>query len=358
MSMLLGALDDMVIKRFNKDKEAQDQIAVRILYTPKQRVISDLLDKAQNLQLPACAISVGGVTRDPQRVFNKIQGSNYNIDNLSYYGNLSQPIPVDIVANLSILARYQKDMDQILSNFIPYFDPYIVLSWTIPAMPNQEIRSQVFWNGTVNITYPVELVNTQKQVVAGDTSFTIKGWLFKHIPEQGDAKIYTIHTDYYMLSSLTSQYMEMSAGGMELETAVISAIPQPRDAFPHYIRVNTSGQSLEVWGKSFLQIQNIFLSGSSYLSGSQTYNPLLTSKNLSALYSEITALRIDPTLYSNYTDTYINISLPPATDGVFDVIIQNEAGMNSLVAGAIARYSNYPDLSSRYPEFSQGIQVV
>ena len=103
MSMLLGALDDIVIKRFNKEKQVQDQIAVRILYTPKQRVISDLLDKAQNLQLPVCALSLGSVVRDPERVFNKIQGSNYDIDNISYYGNLAQPIPVNITANLSIL---------------------------------------------------------------------------------------------------------------------------------------------------------------------------------------------------------------------------------------------------------------
>ena len=53
------------------------------------------------------------------------------------------------------MTKFQTDMDQILSNFIPYNNPYIILSWKVPtdlspsgfAIP-QEIRSEVLWSGS------------------------------------------------------------------------------------------------------------------------------------------------------------------------------------------------------------------
>lgn len=72
-------------------------------------------------------------------------------------------------------------MDQILSNFIPYNNPYVILSWPLPdefSTTIKEIRSEVLWSGSVSLTYPDELQPNQPARVSADTSFTIKGWLF------------------------------------------------------------------------------------------------------------------------------------------------------------------------------------
>ena len=67
---------------------------------------------------------------------------------------------------MSILARFQSDMDQILSNFIPFNNPYVILSWTVPKafdLPyTQEIRTEVLWSGTVSMEYPND-INGQKK---------------------------------------------------------------------------------------------------------------------------------------------------------------------------------------------------
>ena len=73
-------------------------------------------------------------------------------------------------------------MDQILTNFIPYTDPYIVISWQNPdrnLTVAQEIRSPVEWSGNINITYPTELAANNPYRVTADTTFVIKGWMFK-----------------------------------------------------------------------------------------------------------------------------------------------------------------------------------
>ena len=42
------------------------------------------------------------------------------------------PVPVNLEVSMSILARYMQDVDQIVSNFVPYNNPYIILSWKVP----------------------------------------------------------------------------------------------------------------------------------------------------------------------------------------------------------------------------------
>ena len=100
---------------------------------------------------------------------------------------------------MSILARYQSDMDQILTNFVPFNNPYIILSWTIPKEFNlpytQEIRSEVLWNGTINMSYPTDINGNQKAQIIADTGFTIKGFLFPD-PQESVKNIYKIDTQF------------------------------------------------------------------------------------------------------------------------------------------------------------------
>ena len=228
MSQFMAAMDDIIINRYNNNREVQDRILVRMLYSPKERVLLDLVDKAQTIQLPVISISIASIARDPSRVFNKIAGSNYATPQPSRTKpRLPQPIPVNITVNFSILARYQKDIDQILSNFIPYFDPYIIISWRIPDMQDQEIRSTVEWSGVATQSYPLAQ-NVPSSTIARnvvDTSFTIKGWLFKEIPsiDNGDPLIFTITTNFYALCS-TDDFGTVPKDSLYWESVTLSAI--------------------------------------------------------------------------------------------------------------------------------------
>jgi len=185
----LAAFDQVVIKRYNVNREPGQRIQVRYVYSPKQRVLYDLTNPGQNITLPVVAITMGSVTRDEGRVFNKTAGF-YTPNALSdkqtssTTGFFRTPVPVNITINMSILTRYQTDLEQILSNFIPYNNPYIIVSWKVPSSYNlpfiQEIRTEILWNGQTNISYPVDVNGGQKAQIVADTSFTVKGWLFSH----------------------------------------------------------------------------------------------------------------------------------------------------------------------------------
>jgi hypothetical protein len=228
ITMFASAMDDIIVKRYNRYREPQDSIRCRFVYAPKQRVLADLLDKAQNLQLPVVALTNGGINRDPNRVFNKIQGSYMSDPDPTKAKKLLQPVPIDLTINMTILTRFQEDYDQIVTNFIPYFDPYIIVSWRTPSMPDYEIRSQVVWSGNITATYPHDINSTNVARVEGTTSFTFKGWLFKAPPAQGDGKILTITTDLTVEPKLTTLLSLDAIDELTTKRTTLSGQPQPQ----------------------------------------------------------------------------------------------------------------------------------
>jgi hypothetical protein len=339
-TMFISALDDIIVKRFNVNKVPEEQIKVRFVYAPKQRVLNDLVDKSQTIQLPVVSVTNGGIVRDTTRVFNKIAGSNVmgSVDP-RYINRLLQPIPVDITVNVSILTRYQKDFDQIVTNIFPYFDPYIVLSWRTPSLPNEEIRSNVYWSGNIATTYPTDVDASKAARVQGDTSFTIKGWLFKALAKDSDNTIFTINTDFNQTKDITTQYTLEQLDQAGDERVTVSGVPKPINVDLPALPVSTQNQTIRVYGESFFKIQNIYLSGDTNFN-SNFFSPfsasnLCTVNLLSALYPGFTGIQLLSTDYSVYNDTLITINMPQATNsGFVDIIVQNEAGYGSLIKNA------------------------
>ena len=199
VTQFVAAFDDVVINRYNRSRDVVDKIEVRYAYAPKQRVLHDLVNKAQHITLPTIAITVGNVGRDVDRVFNKVTGFYDVQPHTASTEYLRSPIPINLTVNMSIMTKFQSDMDQIISNFAPYTNPYIVISWKVPGdLTNQvkEIRSIVEWSGDISLEYPTELDPSQPARVTGDTSFTIKGWLFPYTSSLSASNIFyiTSHT--------------------------------------------------------------------------------------------------------------------------------------------------------------------
>lgn len=112
------------------------------------------------------------------------------------------------------MTKYQQDMDQLVTNFAPYCNPYIILSWKIPQgdkyfapfldkdAPIQELRSEVLWNGNITLDYPKDIDSNVPYRVSASTGFTIKGWLFAKPPEKAIGTIFDIETNFVSVSSI------------------------------------------------------------------------------------------------------------------------------------------------------------
>ena len=204
LTQFVAAFDDMFLYRYDKDRVAREKIAVRYVFGPKQRVLYDIVNQAKNLTLPVISIEQTNIRRDSARIQNKDQHMyrpHLNDRNIS---KIPQPIPVNYDINVSFVANYKSDIDQIVSNFIPWCNPYFIISWKIPEGFQldftDELRSEVSWSGDISYEYPIDITAQDKYRIVGNTSFTIKGWMFPAL-ETPVAPIYVVNTNFVAVSS-------------------------------------------------------------------------------------------------------------------------------------------------------------
>jgi|APFre7841882654_1041346.scaffolds.fasta_scaffold02971_13 hypothetical protein len=328
LSQFVTAFDNIVIKRYNVNREPEDQISVRYLYSPKQRVLYDIVNQAQNMTLPAVAVTISGISRDPNRVFNKLDGFTYSAGSNQKSAILRSPVPINISVSMSIITRFQTDMDQILSNFVPYNNPYVVISWKIPnifGLPQeQEIRSEVLWDGNISMEYPVDLNGTTKPRVIANTNFTIKGWLFKENDNLTAPNIYYVDNNFYAEDFITS-YNEMSAltytypvsTGLtppNTETVIVSGYPWITNMYFDGVLVDMNVTI------NYGVTANIILQGYNYT----LLDGILLSSNNTTLFTNLTSIQIGGKfnetitgqLLQNYTvinDSVLTFNLPSLT---------------------------------------------
>ena len=305
-TMLLNSFSDIIVKRFNVHKQARDQIKTRVVYAPKQRVLADLLDRDQNIQLPVVSVHIGSIARDESRVFNKLVGTFHKPANATYSINEKGPQPIDVTYNVSIMTRYQQDMDQILSHLLPYVNPYFVISWRTPSRPDYEIRSNVYWSGNVSIQYPMDLNATQAARVVADLSFTFKGWLFQ--AQQNIQNIFSFDAALIAAEGDLSPENTILEYLPENASHVIynAAPPAPKVIQPYSVLVGTS-QQFVCWGTGFEKLRNVYLSGAPLESVSTIQNPFSAYTNLSANYPAFFGVKL---LSSDWTLNYNNDEIP------------------------------------------------
>ena len=259
ITQFVAAFDDIIINRYDKNRNPVNKVQVRYVYAPKQRVMYDLVNLAQNITVPVVSVSIKSVTRDENRVFNKISGYYYSKGISDTTGQPSSthynsPVPVNISVSMSILTKFQTDMDQIISNFVPYNNPYIIISWKVPedlvlggfAIP-QEIRSEVLWDGNISLSYPTDINASEKYKIVGDTTFTIKGWLFP-AAQDDVGNIFYITENFHAVNMVTSvnqlsaeTYVYPVSSGVlsDLEVVSLSAFPQTTNVFYNTPSFNT-----------------------------------------------------------------------------------------------------------------------
>ena len=354
MTMFMNAMSDIVIKRFNVHKNSRDQIKVRIVYAPKQRVLNDLLDKDQNLVLPVMSCSFGGIARDPSRTFNKIVGT-FNKTKDGNYLNEKQPLPVDITINVSIMTRYQADVDQILSHLLPYINPYFVISWRTPDRPDFEIRSNVYWSGNVNIAYPIDIAATTVARCVADLTFTLKGWMFQALPKDVVGSIYTIDTtyaidpilDYDKINESYDKYKEDMTQTLEnYDFIKLKGVPpQPKIVDPPFAKLNTPTQFI-THGAGFKDIKNVYLSGYPLQNLMTVHDPFSASPVLSGSYPPFFGVKLSAAEWKSVeSNNFLTFIMPSASNiGNVDLIIEGPVGYGKLTQNV--RYNTFMPCSS------------
>jgi hypothetical protein len=343
LSSFVSAFDDAFVYRYDAiTREQKERIDVRYVLGPKHRVLHDLNDKAKNLTLPVVTIEQTNLVRNANRILHKGQhffrpstGSPEN-----KIAKIPVPVPVDIDVSVSIIGKFKEDIDQIIQNFIVYCDPYIIVPLQIPAEFGvdfvDEIRVEIQWDGNISYTNPKDLSPDTKWRITADTTFKIKGWLFK---EQVDkqAPIYVVKNDFRSINLQDrlfsyNDYSSLSGDIYSTEVISISAYPEFTNIF-----YNLSGTTIPVLNSiTILQENplNILLLGKRfdysntwYLSG-DVISPYSYSEIVTAKYPTISAYKLPLSTFNVSNDNIANINIPAniLSGGNFTFVTSNSAG--------------------------------
>ena len=342
LEQFTSAFNDIIIKRENSlNNTSPSPFKASFVYAPKQRIFDVLKNPAPGgISLPAVCININSLQRDATRSFNKSWGFNIEtgfpgVSSTDFVRRIKNPVPINIGVNMSILTKFQSDMDQIISNFVPYCDPYIIISWKLPVAKGKdyEIRTEILWSGNITLNYPTDLTGNQSYRVAADTSFTIKGWLFKSDDlNENYKKIYVINSDFVATNEedIYSCKLITDLENYQTDFVSISARPQLRWATPP----TKKSSIFEILGHHFGETRAIYVSASDPSIVSEEarwHNPFNTYNSLSAKYPPFYGYKIPE--FTIYSSNYISFLLPFEINGStkLDIIIENEAGYGSLI---------------------------
>lgn len=320
-----AAFDGVKIKRFDGKKFSKEVIKVPFVYAPKSHILSDLLGITDTVRLPIMAVEIKSQGRDNDRIKNKLEDLRYRNDDGTYV-NLKQ-IPWNITVELTVLCKFQEDMDQIVQNFSVNTNPYAIISWQEPKS-GRELRTEILWDGTVNYEYPAKNQSPKDPPfrITATTSFTIKGFIFK-TEIANSTPICFINTDYIFTDKFYCNYdtlLSYTSSGTT-ESYAITGRPVLRYVSPYYV-VEGQSPTIKLQGYSFGDVNGVFLSGS---------NPAMYPMST---FQPFTALDVfDAYPVENFTkdDTTITFTLPPpSASGFVDIIAVNTCGYGLLTEDA------------------------
>lgn len=356
-------MGDLVIRRLNEidDSSYTDLIDVGLKFVSKQRIIYDMVNLNQHIQLPAMAISLQSIKYDDKRAFNKIAGFDTSVAYVSSGGHYPQPVPVNMTLPFSILSRYQRDLDQIITCIFSNFYPYIVISYKHPDL-GHEVRCVVQWDGNINFTYPIDTSAETSYRIAADSSFTVAAWIYRNASNPAGV-IYNIPTTFTSVSTIMDdyEYMKNFESPITTDYFTISGRPQLNNISPYITNIGTSAQSFTVIGDMFQFVTDVGVSGtpeSIYASSPTTaipiscynyFNPYVSSTTLSSVYTAFSAVSV--TNWSVIGDNTLTFTLPtPLTAGYIDVFAWGPVGFGKLTLDAVR--PTYNPYVSGTPEYN------
>lgn len=160
--------------------------------TQKSRIVKNWenAEKRAQMTLPMICINRTGYTRNSERLNNMNNEVKYEISSKNRNYNLLTPVPIDINYDVSIIAAYPSDIDQIASNFMVMINNDAHVQCMHPKYEGVMMRNQVVLQDSVTEEHPNELDAAADDLITATFQFVFKTYLFggtqtaKKVPAQ------------------------------------------------------------------------------------------------------------------------------------------------------------------------------
>ena len=170
---------NIVIERMTRKGEKKE-IHVECVNGQRSRILKNWenAEKRAQMELPMIAINRTGYSRNAERLNNLHNEVKREITSKRRSYDLLTPVPIDINYDVSIIAKYQEDIDQIASNFMLMFNNDGYLNLMHPKFEGLQLKNQIIVGDQVSEEHPDELDGSQDDLYVDTFQFTFKTYLF------------------------------------------------------------------------------------------------------------------------------------------------------------------------------------
>jgi hypothetical protein len=226
--------NDIQIARYSRTGQFLKYVTIPLKFGPKEKVWYWLNERKDDEVLPIMSASIQGIEYSLERATNKHRNIKISEDanNITRYLN---PVPYDINFQVSVWSLYMTDIDQILEQILPYFQPYVFTRLQIPELSSTFDIKVVFTSASPEID--MEWTDDNFRVLKYILDFSVQTYLFRPIETTG--KIGEIIINYYQNeaafgSRLSSSTFTSAASGESQFFSGVSAGATPDDHIYEY----------------------------------------------------------------------------------------------------------------------------
>lgn len=155
-------------------------IPVKCQYGQRSRIFKNWqnAEKRAQMTLPMIVISRNGYSRDPSRLNNLHNEVKFEVTSKKRIYDLLTPVPININYEMTVLAKYPSDIDQIASNFMTFFNSSIYVSCEHPKYEGVKMNNQIVMDDSVSEEHPDEFDGSADDLITTTFNFTFKTFLF------------------------------------------------------------------------------------------------------------------------------------------------------------------------------------
>ena len=230
----LDRFNNIQIARYNAQGVFDKYVEVPIKFSPKEKFWFWLNERKDDEMLPIMSSSLTGIAFAAERATNRKQGVVTSaLDGINNNVNrFLNPTPYDINFQIQIWAEYMTDIDQILEQILPWFQPHIFARITIPEIGGSFDMKIIFESASPE--FEAEYTDEARRVLRYVLDFRVQTYLFKPLETSG--VIGEIFINYYTSKKAFQRARE--AGDIaNLSTRILEAADDQRITEDGEIRV-------------------------------------------------------------------------------------------------------------------------
>lgn len=182
----LDRFNNIQIARYDPAGVFLKYINVPIKFSPKEKFWFWLNERKDDEMLPIMSASMTGIAFAAERATNRKQGivtsSSTGIDERNVNRFLN-PTPYDVNFQIQIWAEYMTDIDQILEQILPWFQPHIFARINLPEIDGAFDMKVIFESASPE--FEADYTDDTRRVLRYVLDFRVQTYLFKPVETSG-----------------------------------------------------------------------------------------------------------------------------------------------------------------------------